>query len=183
MNICIFCSANDVAEDYTAAAKELATLIAEGGHALVWGGSNKGTMKVIADAAQDAGGKIVGVSVEMLKGAARPDADEMIITANLGERKAMLLERSDALVVLPGGIGTLDEVTEILELKKHHMHEKPVVFLSTDGFYAGLKTQLERMEAENFLTRPLSELAFFADTPEEVMRYIATYGACCPRGR
>ncbi|MCE9541177.1 TIGR00730 family Rossman fold protein [Candidatus Kaiserbacteria bacterium] len=177
MNICVFCSANDVAEHYTASAKELATLIAEGGHTLVWGGSNKGTMKAIADAAQDAGGKIVGVSVEMLKAAARPNADEMIITANLGERKAMLLERSDALVVLPGGIGTLDEVTEILELKKHHMHEKAVVFLNTGGFYAGLKIQLERMEEENFLTRPLPELAFFADTPEETMRYIATYGA------
>src|SRR3989344_1732095 len=158
MNICVFCSASDVDAKYTAAAMDLATGIASGGHTLVWGGSDKGTMKV-------------------LKAAARANADEMLIMPTLGERKAKLLERSDAIVVLPGGLGTLDEITEVLELKKHSLHDKPVVFLNTADFYAGFKVQLERMDAEGFLPRALSHLLFFADTPEDAMRYIETHGS------
>jgi len=176
MNICVFCSASDVDKKYTDAARELATLIARGGHTLVWGGSNKGTMKVIADTAQAAGGKIVGITMELLRASARQNADEMLILPNLGERKAKLLERSDALVVLPGGLGTLDEITEALELKKHSLHDKPVVFLSTAHFYEGFEMQLERMDREGFLPRALSELLFFADTPQDVMRYIEAHG-------
>jgi len=176
MNICIFCSASDVDKKYTDAARELATLIARGGHTLVWGGSNKGTMKVIADTAQAAGGKIVGITMELLRASARQNADEMLVMKNLGERKAKLLERSDAIVVLPGGLGTLDEITETMELKKHNVHNKAIVFLNTDGFYDGFKLQLERMNKEGFLPRALSEILFFADTPQDAMRYITEYG-------
>jgi len=176
MNITIFCSANDVGEEYTNAAREFATLVAEQGSTLVWGGSDKGTMKVIADAAQAAGGKIVGISVEKLKAVARPNADEMVITKDWPERRAMLLERGDAVVVLPGGIGTLDEITEVLEKKKHNLHSKPVVFLNTGGFYDGFKLQMERMDKEGFLPKALAEYMGFADTPEEAMRYIENYG-------
>ncbi len=176
MNICVFCSASDVEKKYTDAARELATLIALGGHTLVWGGSNKGTMKVIADTAQAAGGKIVGITMELLRASARPHADEMLILPTLGQRKAKLLERADAIVVLPGGLGTLDEITETMELKKHNVHNKAIVFLNTDGFYEGFKLQLERMNKEGFLPRALSELLFFADTPQDAMRYIEAYG-------
>jgi len=175
MNICIFCSASDVDEKYTDAARELATLIARVGHTLVWGGSNKGTMKVIADTAQAAGGKIIGITMELLRASARQNADEMLVMKNLGERKAKLLERSDAIVVLPGGLGTLDEITETMELKKHNVHNKAIVFLNTDGFYDGFKLQLERMNKEGFLPRALSEILFFADTPQDAMRYIEAY--------
>src|SRR4051812_11918902 len=127
MNATVFCSANDVGEPYTSAAREFAGLIAKRGHALVWGGANTGTMKEIADAAQEAGGTIIGVSVEYLQLKVRPDANEMHVLRNLAERKAMLLERGDAIVVLPGGLGTLDEITEVLELKKQALHDKPIV--------------------------------------------------------
>jgi len=175
MNITVYCSASDVGESYTKAAREFATLIAKGGHALIWGGSNKGTMKVIADAAQAAGGKIIGISVEPLKAAARPEADEMFIAKDWPERKAELLGRGDVIVVLPGGLGTLDEVTDVLEQKKHKMHDKPIVFLNTDGFYDGMKVQLQRMDAEGFLPRKLEELLYFADTPEDAMAHISKY--------
>lgn len=163
---------NDVAEVYTNAAREFATRIAKGGHTLVWGGSNYGTMKVIADAAQEAGGTIVGISVEPIKHRARPNADEMIIAKDWPERRALLLARGDAIVVLPGGIGTLDEVTEVLEYKKQKMHNKPIVFLNTEGFYDGFRQQLERMDKEGFLPRPLPEFLAFADTPEAAIRYV-----------
>lgn len=176
MNITVFCSMHDVGESYTKAAGEFATLIAKSGHTLVWGGSNYGTMKVIADAAQAAGGKIVGISVEPIKARVRPNADEMVIAKDWPERRALLLSRGDAVAVLPGGLGTLDEVTEVLEYKKQKMHDKPVVFLNIDGFYDGFKMQLERMDAEGFLPRALAEFLCFANTPEEAMRYIEVHG-------
>src|SRR4029077_3873782 len=171
MNITVFCSMQDVAVPYTVAARELAMLIARGGHTLVWGGSNYGTMKVIADAAQEAGGKIVGVSVEPIKFRARPNADEMIIAKDWPERRATLLARADAIAVLPGGLGTLDEITEVLEYKKQDVHNKPIVFINTDGFYDGLWTQFERMDREGFFPRALSEYLFFSNTPQGAMNH------------
>ena len=181
MNVCVFCSANDLDKKYTEAGKELAKLLAEAGHTLVWGGSNYGLMKVIADGVQAGGGKLVGISVEIFKDYARKNADEMVIAKNLGERKAALLERSDIIVTMVGGLGTLDETTEILELKKQSRHDKAVIALNTDGFYDGLKMQLERMAQEGFLpvkeqpgikVRPLSQLIQFVDTPIEAMKVI-----------
>lgn len=175
MNVCVFCSSNDVGKKYTDAARECAELIARHGHTLVWGGSDTGTMKVIADAAQAAGGKIIGISMELLRDKARPNADLMLVLPSLHERKVEMLRRADAIIVLPGGIGTLDEITETLELKKHLEHDKPVVFLNTDDFYAGLNVQLQRMEREGFLNHPLSDFLVFVQTPEEAMRYIEAH--------
>lgn len=111
-------------------------------------------MRVIADAAQEGGGKIVGVSVEPIAFRARPNADEMIIAKDWPERRATLLARADAIAVLPGGLWTLDEVTEVLEYKKQNAHNKPIVFINTDGFYDGLRTQFERMDREGFSRAP-----------------------------
>ncbi|MDT0378664.1 TIGR00730 family Rossman fold protein [Streptomyces sp. DSM 42041] len=174
MNICVFCSAAELDEVYTGAAREFAELIGKRGHTLVWGGSDCGLMKVVADGVQGAGGRLVGISVEFLHHKARHAADEMTITATLAERKALLLERADAVVVMVGGTGTLDEATDILELKKHGMHGKPVVVLNTAGFYDGLRRQMERMDAEGFLPVPLPGLVTFADDAEAA---VAALGA------
>jgi len=170
MNICVFCSGQEVDEKYREAAEELGKQMGSRGHTLIWGGSNGGLMRTVADAVQSAGGKIVGISVEFLREKAREKADEMVYAPDLPERKRLLRERSDAIVVLPGGTGTLDEITEVLELKKHGFYEKPIVFLNTDNFYEGLLIQLEKMESEDFLARPLKELALFAKTPREVIK-------------
>ncbi|WP_405588283.1 TIGR00730 family Rossman fold protein [Streptomyces sp. NBC_01190] len=175
MNICVFLSAADLGEQYTRAAAELGALIGEGGHTLVWGGSDAGLMKVVADAAQEAGARLVGISVEFLHDLARPGADEMVIAQDLARRKAELLLRSDAIVIMVGGLGTLDEATEILELKKHGLHDKPVVLLNTAGFYDGLKQQLRRMDAEGFLPLPLAELVHFADDGRAALGYLTDY--------
>jgi len=169
LNVCVFCSAAELDAVYTESAREFAELIGSRGHSLVWGGSNVGLMKVVADGVQKSGGRLIGISVEFLESKARSDADEMIVTANLAERKALLLERADAVAILVGGTGTLDEATDILELKKHGMHAKPVVLLNTAGYYDGLRRQLARMEAEGFLPVPLSELVAFADDGAEAM--------------
>ncbi len=138
----------------------------------MWGGSDSGLMKVVADGVQESGGWLCGVSVTFLAAKARPGADEMVIARDLAERKKLLLEKADAVVVMVGGTGTLDEATEILELKKHGHTEKPVVLLNTAGFYDGLKTQFRRMEDEGFLPRPLADLVFFADEPVGALAYL-----------
>ncbi|GGR35951.1 LOG family protein [Streptomyces netropsis] len=172
MHISVFCSAADLDDRYTAPAREFAELIGKGGHTLVWGGSESGLMKVMADGVQAHGGRLVGISVEFLAAKARKNADEMVITKDLAERKAQLLARADAIVIMVGGTGTLDEATEILELKKHGMHTKPVVLLNAAGFYDGLKQQFQRMDAEGFLPLPLADLVFFAEDGVGAMAYL-----------
>ncbi|HEV7625438.1 MAG TPA: TIGR00730 family Rossman fold protein [Streptomyces sp.] len=172
LNICVFCSAAELDAVYTESARELAELIGSRGHSLVWGGSDVGLMKVVADGVQKAGGRLIGISVQFLESSARSNADEMVVTANLAERKAQLLERADAFVIMVGGTGTLDEATEILELKKHGLHAKPVVLLNTAGYYDGLRQQLARMDAEGFLPLPLSELVVFADDGPQALQLL-----------
>src|SRR3954451_1244400 len=109
MNICVFLSAADLDERYTRPAREFAELVGKGGHTLVWGGSDTGLMKVVADAVRASGGRLVGISVSFLRQWARDDADQMAVAEDLAERKASLLAASDAVVVLAGGLGTLDE--------------------------------------------------------------------------
>lgn len=172
MNICVFLSAADLDERYTEPAREFAAAIGNGGHTLVWGGSDTGLMKVVADGVQEAGGRLVGISVELFRELARKDADEMVFAKNLAERKTLLLARSDAVVVMVGGLGTLDEATEILELRKHGLHDKRVVLLNTAGFYDGLIIQLKRMEEDGFLPVPLAELVFFADEGTDALAHL-----------
>ncbi|WP_329123192.1 TIGR00730 family Rossman fold protein [Streptomyces sp. NBC_01465] len=172
MDICVFLSAADLDERYTRPAREFAELIGKGGHTLVWGGSESGLMKVVADGVKEAGGRLVGVSVEFMADVARKDADEMVVAKDLAERKALLLAKADAVVIMVGGAGTLDEATEILELKKHGKTTKPVVLLNTAGFYDGLKQQFQRMEEEGFLPVPLTDLVFFAEDGVAALAYL-----------
>jgi uncharacterized protein (TIGR00730 family) len=177
MKICVFLSAADLSERYTRPAREFAELVGKGGHTLVWGGSDTGLMKVVADGVRQTGGRLVGVSVEFLRARARTDADEMVFAKDLAERKALMLARSDAIVVMAGGLGTLDEATEILELRKHRLHDKPVVLLNTAGFYDGLTLQLRRMDEEGFLPVPLADLVFPAVDGAGALAYLqATVG-------
>ncbi|MFI5966048.1 TIGR00730 family Rossman fold protein [Streptomyces asoensis] len=172
MRICVFLSAADLDDRYTRPARQFAEMLGKGGHTLVWGGSDVGLMKVVADGVQETGGRLCGVSVGFLAATARAGADEMVVARDLAERKRLLLEKSDAVVVMVGGTGTLDEATEILELKKHGHTDKPVVLLNTAGFYDGLQQQFRRMEDEGFLPRPLAHLVFFAEKPADALAHL-----------
>jgi uncharacterized protein (TIGR00730 family) len=172
LNICVLLSAADVDESYNRPAQEFPQLMGRARHTLVWGGSDTGLMKVVADGVRGAGGRLVGVSVDFLRTFARHDVDEMLMAADLAERKALLLARADAVVVMVGGLGTLDEATDILELRKHHLHDKPVALLNTDGFYDGLVLQLQRMEADHFLPLRVAELLYVARDGAEALAHI-----------
>lgn len=169
LSIGVFCSARDLSETLTEPARELARLIGEQGHDLVWGASDIGAMHVISSEARLAGAKIIGITTESLSKSQHKSADEMIIAKDLSERKMILVERSDALVVLPGGTGTLDEVADVIERKKFGHHYKAIIFLNSGGFYDGLKAQFDRMESEGLLNRPVTDIVNFVSTPKAAM--------------
>jgi uncharacterized protein (TIGR00730 family) len=172
VKVCIFCSSGDVAERYATCARHFAEGLAERGHSLVWGGSNIGLMEVVASAVQGGGGQIVGVALELWQDANRQDADEMLIVKTLGERKAAMLERSDVLVILVGGLGTLDELTEVIELRRQEVHNKPIIVLNTGGFYDGLREQFRRMHDEGFLPVAVERYVTFVETPEAALEQL-----------
>jgi hypothetical protein len=96
----------------------------------------------------------------------------MIVAPSLGERKRLMIERGCAIVVLPGGIGTADELMEVLERKKQGEHHKPVVVLNTSNFYRGIHLQLDKMSREGFIPMPLEQLVYFAETPTQAIQYM-----------
>ncbi|MEU4179812.1 TIGR00730 family Rossman fold protein [Streptomyces sp. NPDC026589] len=171
MRITVFLSSNPVPDRYQRAAELLGRLLGEAGHTVVWGGTDLGLMKVLVDAAEEAGGKSEGISVGFLERYIRPGST-MIIARNLADRKEQLLADTDAVVVVAGGTGTLDEATDAIELRRHGMTSAPLIFLSTDGFYSPLQELLNRMHEEDFLNVSLADVATFVETPEEVMAAI-----------
>jgi uncharacterized protein (TIGR00730 family) len=171
MYICIFASDAEVNEKYGNVAEEFARLLATHDHDLVVGASNHGLMKKIVDVVLQNGATITGVVAQSLMMPPGKGYEE-IVEADLVKRKATMLEKSDAFAAMPGGLGTLDEVTELLEMKRHNLHEKPIVAVNIDGFFNGLKEQLERMNTEKFLPKNLSEYIAFVNTAEEAISYL-----------
>jgi uncharacterized protein (TIGR00730 family) len=172
IRICVFMSAADLDERYTGPARQFAERLGKAGHTLVWGGSDTGLMKVVADGVRASGGRLVGVSVGLFRHLARLDADEMVFADDLAQRKALLLAKSDAFVIMAGGLGTLDEATDILEQRKHGIHDKPMVLLNTAGFYDGLIIQLRRMDDEGFLPVPLETLVHVSDEGADALVHL-----------
>ncbi|MFH9299163.1 TIGR00730 family Rossman fold protein [Streptomyces sp. NPDC017520] len=179
MRITVFLSSNPVPDRYQQAAQRLGHLIGEAGHTVIWGGTDLGLMKILVDAAEEAGGKSEGISVGFLQRYTRPGS-AMVIAQNLADRKEQLLAGTDAVVVVAGGTGTLDEATDAIELRRHGMTSAPLIFLSTDGFYRPLQELLDRMHEEDFLNVPLEDVATFVDTPEEVMAALRATPARVP---
>lgn len=170
--ICVFCSALDVGPIYQEAAESFGKLLASHGYGLVWGGSNTGLMKTVADSVEADGGALYGVSVEVLKDVARKGAQEMIVASDLNERKKLMREKADAFVALVGGTGTLDELSELIEQKILGYHDKPIVIVNTNNFYHGLLSQYETMRKEGFLKEDLQEVFVVVDSPQDAMLYL-----------
>lgn len=172
MNVGVFCSQYDVAERYVHVAEDLAQRITKSGHVLVWGGADEGLMHVISETAKRSGARIIGVIREAIAHKARKDADEMHVVSNAHEMNLGIINRSDCVVALVGGVGTLNELTEIIRMNKNGESAKRVIFINTDGFYDGFKMQLQRMMEEGFVREDVAASVKFVDTPEEAMRYI-----------
>jgi uncharacterized protein (TIGR00730 family) len=139
-SVCVFCGSSDAADPaFLAAAGELGQALAESGLRLVYGGGGVGLMGAVARAAHGAGGRVLGIIPDFLVGRERAlDKVETIVVTSMHERKMMFFELSDAFVVLPGGIGTLEEIVELLSWRRLDLHAKPVVFYNPGAFWKPL---------------------------------------------
>lgn len=174
-SICVFCASSDrIAERYFDQATELGEEMARRGHRLVYGGGQVGLMGAVARAVRAGGGTVVGVTPRRLDWAevVYADADEMIYTATMRERKTIMEQRADAFIVLPGGIGTLEEALEILTLRSLGYHRKPIVLLDDHGYYEPLLQMLERTVAEGFARPGLHETYCLAGSVRDALNHI-----------
>lgn len=153
MYVCVYCaSSNSIAEPYFALAEELGHALAYRGWGLVYGGGSVGMMGAVARAVQAAGGKVVGVIPQFLldREVGYLQADELIVTDTMRERKRLMDERANAFIALPGGFGTLEELLEILTLRQLGYHDKPIIIVNAGGFFEPLLAQFERGFAQGF---------------------------------
>ena len=185
-NICVFSSSSDaVASEYFEAAREVGALLASKKMTLVYGGGKIGLMGAVALAVHRDGGNVVGVLPRYLreKEVAYEAADELIISRDLRERKAIMEERADAFVALPGGFGTLEEMLEILTLKQLGQHAKPVVFLNTADFYGPLFGVFEQLYQKRFTRPEHRELYHVSASPGDFFAYLEAYQAPEPASK
>ena len=136
-SVCVYCgSSNDADPRYIADAFTIGESFARAGLKLIYGGGGVGLMGASARGAHSAGGKVLGVIPDFLRGREQPFDDvETVIVDNMHERKMMMFEQADAFVVLPGGIGTLEEIVELLSWRRLDLHQKPIVFHNPGGFW------------------------------------------------
>ncbi len=136
-SVCLFCGSSDAADPiYTRAARDFGRAAAEAGWRLVYGGGGVGLMGASARAAHEAGGRVLGVMPDFLRSRERLfDEVETLVVQTMHERKQIMYDQSDAFVVAPGGIGTLEEAVELLSWKRLDLHGKPIVFLNIGGFW------------------------------------------------
>lgn len=149
--VCVFCaSSNDAPERYFEAARELGVRLAQRDWTLVYGGGSVGLMGAVARSVHEVGGRVVGVIPELLRVAevAYHDADELVVTQDMAERKTVMVARSDAFLCLPGAFGTLDELFEVLTLRQLGYHDKPIVLVDIDGFWSPFVACFERLFAD-----------------------------------
>jgi uncharacterized protein (TIGR00730 family) len=153
LSICVFCaSSSRIDPKYVELAAEAGAELARRGHSLVTGGATVSSMGAVAAAARSGGARTVGVIPESMIEGELPDHgnDELIVTADMRSRKGEMDRRSDAFLVLPGGLGTLEELFEIWTSRVLGMHDKPVVILDPYGLYEPLRTLMEHLNAEGF---------------------------------
>lgn len=153
-SLCVFCgSSPGLSESYAAAARDLGRALAGRGVRVVYGGASVGLMGAVADAALAAGGEVVGVIPRHLadREVAHHGLTELHVVASMHERKALMAELSDGFVALPGGMGTLEELAEILTWAQLGLHVKPVGVLDVDGFWQPLVAWLDHAEGQGFL--------------------------------
>jgi hypothetical protein len=176
--ICVYCSSSDAVDKiYFETAKKLGELIPENGYNLVFGGSEVGLMGELVKSVYASKGKITGIVPKFIKENCKTFeyADEMIVTNNLRDRKALMEENADAFVALPGGFGTLEEILEVLTLKQLGYHNKPVIFINTDGFYDKLIELFEHLYAKHFAKPGSREMYYIAQNAEDAIQYILNY--------
>lgn len=183
--ITVYCSSSDaVADIYKQAAYELGVLIARHGYRMIYGGSQRGLMGVVSEAAFEGGTTVLAIMPSLFQAAQLPHNEqiELIITEGMRARKTLMEERADAFIALPGGYGTLEEVLEVITNKQLGLHDKPIVLLNIADYYAPLLAQFDAGVADQFIRPQFRNLAYVASTPVEALDYIRSYTPPEPGG-
>ena len=170
--ICVFCGSQKGSRpEYAEAVRALGVLLAERDLALVYGGGGIGLMGELADAALDAGGEVIGVLPEALgiREVGHPRVADLRIVDSMHERKALMAELSDAFIAAPGGLGTLDELFEILTWRQLGFHAKPCGLLDVNGYFDSLLCFLDVSVKEGFVRAEHRQLLMFSERPEDLI--------------
>ena len=170
--ICVFCgSKSGTSPRHAETARLLGEALVRRGLGLVYGGGNIGLMGVLADAVLAAGGNVIGVIPRFLmdREFGHPGVSELLVVESMHERKAVMAERADAFVALPGGFGTADELFEILTWRQLHLHDKPIGLLNAGGFFDPLLAWLDTMVREGFVKQYNRNLIVVADDVDQLL--------------
>lgn len=172
MRICVYCASSASCHpDYHRDAFALGALIARAGHTLVYGGGGVGSMGAVADGALSADGEVIGIIPRFMTEVEwqHPGIASLEVVEDMRERKHRLLTGSDAVVALPGGCGTFEEVFEAITLKRLGIYFNPIVFVNTRGFYDGLRSFLEHSIRERMMGDAHAAMWSFVDRPDQVL--------------
>lgn len=177
-NISIFCGAHEGNNPkYVEEAKKVAESIAKKGINVVFGGGNVGLMKIISDTALDNGVEVLGISLKSLHALelANPRLKEIVVTDTLLDRKDEFMSRSDAFIVLPGGVGSLDELAEIMASNQLGIINKPVGILNTEGYYDYLLSWFNKAVDEGFISPANLKELIVSDSPQELVEMVVNH--------
>jgi uncharacterized protein (TIGR00730 family) len=178
-SVCVFCgSAPGARPSYSAAARELGTAFAHRGITLVYGGGKLGLMGIVADATLAAGGRVIGVIPRMLieREVAHPKLTQQHVVTTMHERKTLMAEISDGFVGLPGGMGTFDELVEIITWAQLGLHAKPVILANIENYFAPLYAMLDYAVTEKFVNAESRARWRNAESVTSVMQILAGEG-------
>ena len=179
-SISVYCGSSSGSNGiYIEEAKKLGRILAEREIQLVFGGGKVGLMGILADAALEAGGKVTGVIPRFLhvKEVAHDGLSNMVTAETMHERKTLIHEMSDAVIALPGGFGTLDELFEMLTWAQLGLHQKPVGILNINGYFTHLLKAMDTMVNEGFLKSANREIVLVSDTVDELLDKMERYDA------
>jgi uncharacterized protein (TIGR00730 family) len=176
--ICVYAGSNPGSDPaYAGAARALASLMAERGIGLVYGGGKVGLMGVLADTVLAAGGEAIGVMPQALidREIGHPNLTELKVVQSMHERKALMAELADAFVAVPGGIGTLEELIEVYTWSQLGIHDKACGVLNVRGYYDGLAAFLDHAVREGFLRPQHRAVLTVAEDPEQLLDALAAF--------
>lgn len=175
-SVCIYCASSTKTKSvYIDAAQQLAHLLVDNGYGIRYGGGSVGLMGAIADTVLNKGGKITGVIPRFMVEVEwqHPHVADMLIVETMAERKQLLIQGVDAIIALPGSTGTLEELVEVLSLKKLKQINIPIVIVNTNGFFTPLINMLQQMVNEEFMHHSNLQLYSVVDDPSQIFEAIA----------
>ena len=181
--ICVYCGSGPGTDpDFVAAARAFGKVLAENGIGLVYGGGSVGLMGAIARSVLDHGGEVTGIIPEFLTSRERAlhGAHELIVTADMHERKRRMFEMADAFVTLPGGVGTLEEVVEQITWMQLGRHRKPILLANVKAFWDPLCALFDHMKALEFINSRLDFTVLVTDTVGEILPMLRDFAAKVP---